>query len=233
MLSCQRHLFSLPEGLHYLNCGYMSPLSRRVEEAGIAGIRRKRVPSDIGPSDFLQDLQRVRLLFATLVNVPDPVDTANAKAFIDAGATAVIGHHPHVPQGIELYKEGLISYSLGSFIYVHEKELGYSQRNISRHISVCLNIEFDKQGIREYQDHYYRYNPDTRLPESIGRDMIMDHIQFLNNNIHNKKLLKHQVRKILFRREIASFRQRFRSHPVQTIVDYAKRFKFKYIRKAF
>lgn len=76
MLSCQRHLFSLPEGLHYLNCAYMSPLSKRVEEAGIAGVRRKRVPSDIGPSDFLEDLQRVRQLFSRLVNAPDPARIA-------------------------------------------------------------------------------------------------------------------------------------------------------------
>ena len=31
MLTCQKHLFSLPDDVHYLNCAYMSPLARRVE----------------------------------------------------------------------------------------------------------------------------------------------------------------------------------------------------------
>lgn len=36
---------------------------------------------------------------------------------IDAGASAVIGHHPHILQGIEQYKDGLILYSLGNFTF--------------------------------------------------------------------------------------------------------------------
>lgn len=40
-----------------------------------------------------------------------------AKAFIDAGADAVIGHHPHVVQDIGLYKNMPIFYSLGNFIF--------------------------------------------------------------------------------------------------------------------
>ncbi len=40
-----------------------------------------------------------------------------AHAFIDAGADAVIGHHPHVVQEIEVYKGVPIFYSLGNFIF--------------------------------------------------------------------------------------------------------------------
>jgi len=36
---------------------------------------------------------------------------------IDSGASAVIGHHPHILQGIERYKDGLILYSLGNFTF--------------------------------------------------------------------------------------------------------------------
>jgi len=72
MLTCQRHLFSLPPNLHYLNCAYMSPLLKAVEEAGIAGIRRKRDPSAITPAAFFEDVQQVRQLFARLINAGDP-----------------------------------------------------------------------------------------------------------------------------------------------------------------
>lgn len=40
-----------------------------------------------------------------------------AHEFIDAGFDVVIGHHPHVVQDIEHYKDGLIFYSLGNFIF--------------------------------------------------------------------------------------------------------------------
>lgn len=40
-----------------------------------------------------------------------------AKYAIDKGADLVIGHHPHVLQGIEMYKGKYIAYSLGNFVY--------------------------------------------------------------------------------------------------------------------
>lgn len=39
------------------------------------------------------------------------------RAAIDAGAAAVIGHHPHILQGVERYKNGVILYSLGNFAF--------------------------------------------------------------------------------------------------------------------
>ncbi len=43
--------------------------------------------------------------------------TRLGRAAIDAGAAAVIGHHPHILQGIEHYKDGVILYSLGNFTF--------------------------------------------------------------------------------------------------------------------
>ena len=40
-----------------------------------------------------------------------------AHELIDAGADLIIGHHPHVVQPVEKYKDGIIVYSLGNFIF--------------------------------------------------------------------------------------------------------------------
>ena len=40
-----------------------------------------------------------------------------AHEFVDAGADLVIGSHPHVIQGVEIYKDKAIFYSLGNFIF--------------------------------------------------------------------------------------------------------------------
>ena len=52
-----------------------------------------------------------------LASVPFPWQQALGHAFIDAGADAVVGHHPHVVQGIERYKGKYIAYSLGNFAF--------------------------------------------------------------------------------------------------------------------
>jgi poly-gamma-glutamate synthesis protein (capsule biosynthesis protein) len=48
---------------------------------------------------------------------PEPYQREFARAAIDAGADLVLGHHPHVPQGFELYRGKPIAYSLGNFVF--------------------------------------------------------------------------------------------------------------------
>ena len=47
-------------------------------------------------------------------HVPTPEQVALAHAVIDQGASAILGHHSHVIQGIEHYGDGVIAYSLGN-----------------------------------------------------------------------------------------------------------------------
>lgn len=51
------------------------------------------------------------------VPVPAPYVTALCRRLIDLGAAAVIGHHPHVIQGVALYRGAPIVYSLGNFVF--------------------------------------------------------------------------------------------------------------------
>jgi poly-gamma-glutamate synthesis protein (capsule biosynthesis protein) len=46
-----------------------------------------------------------------------PYQRDTAHRAIEAGADVIIGHHPHVLQGIERYKGGIIFYSLGNFTF--------------------------------------------------------------------------------------------------------------------
>lgn len=73
-MNCQKHLFSLPDDHHYLNCSYLSPLLKRVEKAGIKGIKSKRNPWDTTAEDFFRDSNKLRYLFAELVNADRPDD---------------------------------------------------------------------------------------------------------------------------------------------------------------
>jgi poly-gamma-glutamate synthesis protein (capsule biosynthesis protein) len=44
------------------------------------------------------------------------------RAFIDAGADAVLGHHVHAPQGVEIYRSKPIVYSPGNFVAQQPRE---------------------------------------------------------------------------------------------------------------
>ena len=50
-------------------------------------------------------------------NYPQDSQISLAHKAIDSGADLVIGHHPHVLQGMECYKGRMIAYSMGNFCF--------------------------------------------------------------------------------------------------------------------
>ncbi|MGH7898458.1 MAG: CapA family protein [Candidatus Binatia bacterium] len=61
---------------------------------------------------------------------PTPADMAAARDVLAAGADLVIGHHPHVLQGIEETPRGTIAYSLGEFVF--DPEAGNYYARVAR-----------------------------------------------------------------------------------------------------
>ncbi len=105
MLDCQRHLFNLPGDSHYLNCAYMSPLAQPVEDAGLEGLRRKRMPADISVDDFFEASTRLRALFARLINAPDAGRVAIIPSASYGIATAARNTQVRAGQNIVLVEE--------------------------------------------------------------------------------------------------------------------------------
>jgi poly-gamma-glutamate capsule biosynthesis protein CapA/YwtB (metallophosphatase superfamily) len=56
---------------------------------------------------------------------PPPYVTAAFQRIAEAGADLVIGHHPHVPQGVQIHRNVPICYSLGNFVFYQETDLLY------------------------------------------------------------------------------------------------------------
>jgi hypothetical protein len=53
---------------------------------------------------------------------PDSFQRVTARRLLDGGADLVIGHHPHVLQGLERHEHGLVAYSLGNFLFANFDE---------------------------------------------------------------------------------------------------------------
>lgn len=65
-----------------------------------------------------------------------------AHTLIDAGTDIIIGHHPHVVQGVEIYKNKPIFYSLGNFIFDQ-----YFSQDTQEGLSVSIVYENNKYTI--------------------------------------------------------------------------------------
>ncbi len=55
-------------------------------------------------------------------SVPSEYQIELAHRIIDKGADGIIGHHPHILQGMEIYKERPIIYSVGNFLFLKKNE---------------------------------------------------------------------------------------------------------------
>ncbi|MEM8906337.1 MAG: aminotransferase class V-fold PLP-dependent enzyme [Bacteroidota bacterium] len=71
MLSCQKHLFQIPEHVSYLNCAYFSPLLSEVAEIGRQSIERKLHPYTVQTADFFDPVVAVQKRFAKLIHGSD------------------------------------------------------------------------------------------------------------------------------------------------------------------
>lgn len=97
--------------------------------------------------------------------------TTLAHSSIDNGADIIIGHHPHVVQDTEIYKNKLIAYSLGNAIF----DQHFSEETMQ---GMLLRVDVNKHGIVSHQEKIFTLNDEyqPREPEvqkTISREMYM------------------------------------------------------------
>jgi poly-gamma-glutamate capsule biosynthesis protein CapA/YwtB (metallophosphatase superfamily) len=83
------------------------------------------------------------------IPIPPPYIRETYRALADAGASIVIGHHPHVPQGIELWNGVPIVYSLGHFVFWVNPMLW------SRSVGYFVSLEISESDLIALQVHPY------------------------------------------------------------------------------
>lgn len=88
-----------------------------------------------------------------------------AHSLVEAGANYVIGHHPHVIQGVERYKGSLIVYSLGNFFFPpvractgrlqYQKDMSKEVMVLKSNISPLNEIDYTIEGGVIKEDYTY------------------------------------------------------------------------------
>ena len=134
--------------------------------------------SDVGPSDMEAGQENAGLLLAHNPRFDEIIQNASkqvdylivsfhwgdeyktihnkrqeslAHKAIDNGAKIVIGHHPHVVQDFEVYKESFIAYSLGNFIF----DQSWSEPTM---MGMLLEIKLNKDGNMSVRKDPFKLN---------------------------------------------------------------------------
>jgi len=130
--------------LSFCKSGYFSAKGKR---AGAAELNVRKIVNKISALRDYADLVIVLLHWGTEFSFyPDPKQISQAHAIIDAGADAIIGHHPHVLQGWETHKGKPIFYSIGSFLYDPLSETVPSNKIIEeRRTSIILRLSLNEE----------------------------------------------------------------------------------------
>ncbi|MEJ5361077.1 MAG: CapA family protein [Spirochaetota bacterium] len=130
-----------------------------------------------------EDIKKYRFCDSVIISIhwgneyfyyPSSKQIDLAHALIDAGADAVIGHHPHVYQGIEIYKNKPVVYSLGNFLF------GSMHEGINDNIACALYMSGNGKIIKM---HIYAikgiYNDGIIQPEVLEGERaakVFDHV---------------------------------------------------------
>jgi hypothetical protein len=89
--------------------------------------------------------------------VPSPDQARMVESMFTAGATAVVGHHSHVVQGVSRRAGRLVAYSLGNFAFAEyshrERRVRLSRDNLS---GMILSIIVDRDGVVGCDVHHTR-----------------------------------------------------------------------------
>ncbi len=94
-----------------------------------------------------------------------------ARLAIDNGADMVVGHHPHVVQEVEIYKDKYIFYSLGNFIF----DQMWSEAT-RQGLAVMLRIDKEKVLEVEYLPVIIEDYAQPRPAEGSDKDEVLEFI---------------------------------------------------------
>jgi poly-gamma-glutamate capsule biosynthesis protein CapA/YwtB (metallophosphatase superfamily) len=105
---------------------------------------------------------------------PNAIQRVWAKEFMDAGATLVVGNHPHIIQPVETFPNGVAFYALGNFVF--------DQPVRAQRESVVVEAIFNGATLESWHlwpayTNYYTYQ--THWAEGPEGDKILDRAQTL------------------------------------------------------
>ena len=127
--------------------------------------------------------------------LPSPRMKKWYRFFVNAGASAVIGHHTHIISGYEVYNEAPIFYSLGNFCFDWEK-----LRGLPWNKGMIVRLGFEKGKPLSYEMEFISHNDEKEgvfLLAENESNAIRQHLQELNKIIADDVKLESEFKKYI------------------------------------
>ncbi|MDD2572897.1 MAG: CapA family protein [Bacillota bacterium] len=160
---------------YFWSYSYRRTFEATEDMAGTAPMKEELIREDVEKLKDLCDVVVVSLHWGIEnSNRITPAQQQLGHKIIDWGADIVLGHHPHVLQGIEFYNDKLIVYSLGNFIF--------DQNGDNNNQSIILDIELKDGEIIEVAVYpiqiHDKHQP--RIPDDSKKETILNRIEKLS-----------------------------------------------------
>lgn len=127
--------------------------------------------------------------------LPSPRMKKWYRFFVDAGASAVVGHHTHIISGNEVYKGAPIFYSLGNFCFDWE-----GLRNLPWNKGMMVRLKLEKNQPITFELSFVLQNdstPNVTMISGNEKNELEEHVFSLNKIIANDKLLEDSFQKYI------------------------------------
>ncbi|WP_194778192.1 CapA family protein [Pararhodonellum marinum] len=129
---------------------------------------------------------------------PSPRMKSLFRFFVDAGASAVVNHHPHCISGFEWYKGCPIFYSLGNFIF------DYPERNhLPWNIGMTVQLHFSDEKTRIELTTFDQCNEEIGIlvHDEIRKEEVNNELKKINEIISDDLKLKNEFDKMVLSKE--------------------------------
>ena len=121
--------------------------------APLSGAYIEKIKSQISSAKEIADVVIVMPHWGVENNLePEDAQRAWAREFINAGATLVIGNHPHIIQPMEVFSDKLIFYSLGNFIF--DQEYNFQRESMVVEVNF-VGAKIESWKLRPVSINYY------------------------------------------------------------------------------
>ncbi|HIJ94336.1 MAG TPA: CapA family protein [Desulfuromonadales bacterium] len=153
------------------------------ERPGTAPGYARMVASDVAAARTQADFVIVSFHWGKEANpLVQPYQQTAAHNAVDAGADAVIGHHPHILQGIERYKRAIIFYSLGNFTFAAKS----TTADVSAIIRLRLNGEQRSAEVLPLDVLYRRVGFQPQLLKGVRGAEVIDKLNILSETFNTR-----------------------------------------------
>jgi len=133
---------------------------------------------------------------------PAPTQIEFGRKVIDRGADVILGHHSHVFQPVEIYKDKIIAYSLGNFIFDM-----WSEKNLKSGILDLTITKEDEISVDIIPIHQNDFEVRTDKDDDQIKDMIKEDMNIqieMEEYLKRKKKVKRKHYKEFFRQYLSN-----------------------------